>query len=49
MFSDIAEVGLRLIKLIAVDKVYHKIEWRFTMFTRINAIADRIMAEVNAK
>ena len=47
--SDTAEVGLRLMKPIAVDKVYHEIEWRFTMFTRINAITDRIMEETNAK
>ena len=36
-------------KPIAVDKEYHKIEWRFTMFTRISAITDRIMEETNAK
>jgi hypothetical protein len=36
-------------KPIAVDKVYHEIEWRFTMFTRISAITDRIMEEINAK
>ena len=28
---------------------YQKIELRFTMFTRTSAIADRIMAEINAK
>ena len=47
--SDIAEVGLRLMKPIAVDKEYHKIEWRFTMFTRTNAITDRIKAEITDK
>ena len=49
MFSDTAEVWLRLIKLIAVDKEYQKIECRFTMFTRTSATADRIKAEINAK
>jgi len=49
MFSDTAEVWLRLIKPIAVDKEYHKIECRFTMFTRTSAITDRIKAEINAK
>ena len=49
MFSDKAEVWLRLIKPIAVDKEYQKIEWRFTMFTRTSAIIDRIKAEINAK
>jgi len=36
-------------KPIAVDKEYHKTEWRFTMFTRTSAITDRIMEETNAK
>ena len=49
MFSDTAEVWLRLKKPIAVDREYQKIEWRFTMFTRISAITDRIMEETNAK
>ena len=49
MFSDTAEVWLRLIKPIAVYKEYQKIEWRFTMFTRTSAIPDRIKAEINAK
>jgi len=49
MFSDKAEVWLRLKKPIAVDREYQKIEWRFTMFTRTSAITDRIKAEINAK
>ena len=49
MFSDTAEVWLRLKKPIAVDREYQKIEWRFTMFTRTSAITDRIKAEINAE
>ena len=49
MFSDTSEVWLRLIKPIAVDNEYQKIEWRFTMFTRTSATTDRTKAEINAK
>ena len=41
--------GLRFTKPIAVCKVYHKIEERFTMFTRTSAIEDRIMPEISEK
>jgi len=47
--SVTAEVGLRFQKPNAVDREYHKIEWRFTMITRISAITDRIMEDTNAK
>ena len=49
MVSDAAPLGLRFIKPIMVDKEYQKIEWRFTMFTRINATAANMMADINAK
>ena len=49
MLSDIAEAWLRLIKPIAVDKVYQKIECRFTMLKRTSAITDRIKAEINER
>jgi len=41
--------GLRFTKPTAVCKVYHKIDERFTMFTRTSAIEDRIMAETIEK
>ena len=41
--------GLRFRKPIAVCKVYHKIDERFTMFTRTSAIEDRIMPEISEK
>ena len=49
MFSDTAEVWLRLKKPIAVDREYQKIELRFTMFTSTSYITDRSKAETNAK
>ena len=49
MVSDADPLGLRFIKPITVDKEYQKIEWRFTIFTRINAIPDRSIADINAK
>ncbi len=49
MFSDTAEAWLRLTKPIIVDKEYQKIEWRFTMLKRANAITARITAEINER
>ena len=49
MVSDAAPLGLRFIKPITVDKEYQKIEWRFTIFTRIRAMPDRMTADTNAK
>ena len=46
---DTGAEGLRFTNPIAVCKVYHKIDERFTMFTRTSAIEDRIMAETNEK
>ena len=46
---DTGAEGLRFTKPIAVCKVYHKIDERFTMFTRISAIEDRIMADTSEK